>query len=263
MGSVVMDLPQEVQPDGDEYPPDVDIDVIPATAEDFEDPDPSQLQDPKPSRGRPGNRGTMAPSRLIAIEKRRRAFELRKAGATFAQIAEQVGYAHVSTAYEAVQTAAKELQQEPIKELRAVQYERLNHMLLTIWPKVNGGDERAIGTALQIMDKMDRLMGTDAATKVENVNVDAIVVVDGDRESFIQAMARMAGREDEVPTVKHHPAMGELEPPVDAELVEDDEWDTDDVDDVVLSVDPSGDLEDVHISTGWAVIPDDDEEEPH
>lgn len=143
----------------------------------------------------PKQRGTITRHRLEAVEKQRRAIEMRKAGATYQAIAQAVGYADHTGARKAVQRAMQDVLQEPALELKTLQIERLNHMLLTLWPKCQAGDERSINTALNVMDRLDKLMGVEAATQVDvNVNHQgAVLVIDGDREAYIRHMKRMAG----------------------------------------------------------------------
>lgn len=138
-------------------------------------------------------RGETHKARLIAWERARKAMELRKAGASYSQIAQQCGYSSPSGAYQAVKRVMARIEQESTNELRKTQYERLNQMLLVMWPRVQGGDEQAIGTALRIMDKMDRLMGTEAPTKVETTSTSAVLVIDGDSDAYIENLKRMAG----------------------------------------------------------------------
>jgi hypothetical protein len=85
--------------------------------------------------------------------------------------------------------------QEEAKELRSLNIERLNHMLLVLWPQIQAGNERSIDTGLRIMERLDRLMGTEAGSVVDvNVNhAGAILTIQGDKDSYIAAMKRMAG----------------------------------------------------------------------
>lgn len=132
--------------------------------------------------------------RILSQEKRRKALELRKGGASYIDIANAVGYKDQSGARKAVLKAMGDVIQEPVLEVRSLQIERLNHMLLALWPKVQLGDERAIQTSLSVMDKIDRLMGTEAAQQVD-VNVHqqgAILVIDGSKEDFIKSARQMA-----------------------------------------------------------------------
>ena len=145
------------------------------------------------SKGRRSS--TRQSSRILAREKQRKALELRKGGASYAQIAEAVGYRDQGGARKAVMRAFADVIQEPVTEVKTIQIERLNHMLLTLWPKVQIGDERAIDTSLRVMDKIDRLMGTEAAQQVDVAihQQSAILVINGDKDDYIRAMKQMAG----------------------------------------------------------------------
>ena len=166
--------------------------------------------------------------KILAKENQRKALELRKSGATFAQIAQAVGYSDASSCAKAVRKAMTEITQEPAMDLRTLQVERLNHMLLVLWPKVNAGDENAINTGLRIMDKLDRLMGTEAATQVD-VNLShegAVLVIDGNKDEYIKQMQRMAGYVDGVngpagASVPALPSGDGDEDVIDAVIVED------------------------------------------
>lgn len=134
-------------------------------------------------------------SKILAKEKQRQALELRKAGATYQSIASSLNYADASGARRAVESAIQATIQEPAVEVKTLQIERLNHMLLTLWPKVQQGDERAIDTSLRVMDKIDRLMGTEAAQAIDiNVNqTNAILVIDGSKDDYLRSLKQMAG----------------------------------------------------------------------
>lgn len=136
--------------------------------------------------------------RILAREKQRKALELRKGGASYQQIAEAVGYKDQSGARKAVMKAFQEVIQEPATEVKSLQVERLNHLLLALWPKAQAGDERAIQTALGVMDRIDRLNGiTDGGgTQVtinDHRNQQGILVIDGDKDEYVRALKKMAG----------------------------------------------------------------------
>lgn len=140
-------------------------------------------------------RNKTSASKILAKEKQRQALELRKGGASYPAIAQALGYGDPSGARKAVEAAMKQVTQEPAVELKTLNIERLNHMLLTLWPKVQQGDERAIDTSLRVLDKIDRLMGTEAAQQVDvNVNqTNAILVIDGSKEDYLRSLRQMAG----------------------------------------------------------------------
>lgn len=131
--------------------------------------------------------------RIEAQQKARLALEGRKAGLSYEAIAERVGYADASGARKAVVRAFGQVIQEPASDLKALQIERINHMLVALWPKAQAGDERAIGTALALMDKLDRYEGTEAASKSEIKHTGSVLIVEGDKDEYLAAMKQMAG----------------------------------------------------------------------
>lgn len=157
-------------------------------------------------------------ARLLQKERARRALELRKAGSTYKAIADALGYADHTSASAAVKRAMDEVVQEPAIELRGIQIERLNHMLLVKWPAVQAGDDRAIATCLSIMDRLNALMGTEAPKQVD-VNVQsAVLVIDGDKDNYIAHMRKMAMAEDEpLPAL----GVGSDHDIIDAEVISD------------------------------------------
>lgn len=142
----------------------------------------------------------ITPNRILAVEKQRRAMNLRRAGMTWADIAEEVGYSSAAGACRAVRSAIHHTIQETGDEFKTLQLERLNHMLLVLWPKVNAGDERAISVAIGVMDKMDRIKGTEHPSQIEHHHQHdgAVLVIEGNTDDYIagmEAMARQVGLE--------------------------------------------------------------------
>jgi AraC-like DNA-binding protein len=196
---------------GDEYPPDAeDFDPMDLQAEDM----PSSVPRPRSagvrqqmrqqqavarpkSKAKPAKRVKKGGgSKLLAQQRRRQALELRKAGASYQDIASGLGYHDQSGARKAVIKAFGEVIHEPVAELRTLQTERLNHMLMTLWPRVQQGDDSAIRTSLAVMDKMDRLQGTEQAPapgSTTTVNQTGILVIDGNKDDYIAQMRKMAG----------------------------------------------------------------------
>lgn len=103
--------------------------------------------------------------RIEAAEKRARALDLRKAGATYDQIAEQVGFSNRGNAYRAIQTALKELTAEPAHEVQRLEVERLDAMLLGLWGQARRGNQGAVDRVLRIQERRARLLGLDAKTQ--------------------------------------------------------------------------------------------------
>jgi hypothetical protein len=104
-------------------------------------------------------------NQLTSHERKLRALDLRKAGATYQMIADQLGYGGPSGAYKAVTSALKATLKEPADELRTMELERLDAMLLPLWRRVQNGDERAVDRVLRIMERRAKLLGLDAPAK--------------------------------------------------------------------------------------------------
>ncbi len=112
------------------------------------------------------SKSSSAVSRQVQDRIRRgKALRLRTEGATYAEIAADVGYASASGAYKAVMRAIPELDQEAAEELRHLQLARLDDLLAEVWPMAT--DEHhprhlpAVTRALALMHRMDILTGLD------------------------------------------------------------------------------------------------------
>lgn len=116
-----------------------------------------------------------SPRRIDAAEKRARALDLRKAGATYDQIAQQLGYANRGNAQRAVQTALKEITAEPARDVLTLELERLDAMLLGLWPQARRGNLGAVDRVLRIQERRARLLGLDSPARfsVEAENLGA------------------------------------------------------------------------------------------
>jgi hypothetical protein len=123
-------------------------------------------------------------------EKDRQALELRKAGASYEVIAKQLGYADSSGAYKSIQRSMKSIIAEPTEELRTVEYERLNQMLLILWERVQQGELGAIDRALSIMDRISKMYGLDSPrkTEVNQTITQGVMIVDGTKDEYLQAI---------------------------------------------------------------------------
>ena len=104
---------------------------------------------------------------LQAQERQLQALELRKAGVTYAAIAQKLGYKTADGAHKAVGSALKKSIQEPADALRTLEVERLDAMLLAIAAQVRGGNLGAIDRALRIMERRAKLLGLDMPTRHE------------------------------------------------------------------------------------------------
>lgn len=137
--------------------------------------------------------------RVQAKERQRQALELRKAGATYQVIADKLQYKSASGAQKAVKSALDALGNDAAEDLRVVEGERLNQMLLSIWQRVQQGDLKAIDRALRIGERIAKLNGLDAPTRSESLSVQQhVVTIDGDKRAYIEALRAARGEVIEV-----------------------------------------------------------------
>ena len=108
-----------------------------------------------------------SPRRLTAAERQRQALELRKAGVTFETIATQLGYRNRSGAYKAVMSALRRTLQEPADEVRRLELERLDALLLALWSQARQGHQGAIDRCLKIAERRAKLLGLDAPAQID------------------------------------------------------------------------------------------------
>ena len=101
------------------------------------------------------------PQTTLALVKERRAIELRITGATYAQIADELGYASKGPAHKAVIRGLRRWGTEPAEELRKLEAARLDAATAAIWPKVEEGDLPAIAVYLRISARRARMLGLD------------------------------------------------------------------------------------------------------
>ena len=120
-----------------------------------------------------------------AHDRHLRALELRKAGATYQQIADELGYAGPRGAHKAVASALKATLKEPAEEVRTLELARLDAALLAIWRRVTRGEEKAIDRLLAIMKKRMELLGLAAPRQTQ---LSGLVSVLGSRELNLRAL---------------------------------------------------------------------------
>ena len=102
--------------------------------------------------------------------RRLRNIELRKAGASWDEIAKQLGYADKGAAckdYQRARTLRAKKLDEAVDELRALEVERLDRLQLGLWKAAIGGDVKAAAEVRRIVMDRARLTGADTAPEVE------------------------------------------------------------------------------------------------
>jgi len=105
---------------------------------------------------------------IRAREREVKALELRKAGASYKQIAEKLGYADPKGAWSAVMRALDRLvPKEDAEKVRKLELSRLDTIALRLWKRiVEEGDIQAVNAYLRVMERRARYLGLDAPQKV-------------------------------------------------------------------------------------------------
>jgi len=101
------------------------------------------------------------------IQKQQKALRLRNLGASYDQIAEQMGYFDRSGARKAVKTCLDRAEFEPVMEQRFIQSERLDMMVTRCLQAVLNGDLDQVRNVIAIEKRRAELWGLDATKTIE------------------------------------------------------------------------------------------------
>jgi hypothetical protein len=182
---------------------------------------------PVKSRRSPAQRKNDEMKHLEAVtERTTNAIELRKAGLTFRQIADELGYNDPSSAHQAVQRGLKEILLDVgAEDVVNLELARLDEMTVQCFAIFRDEDAsydqklRAMDRMLLVMDRRAKFLGTDAAEKID-MNVSGTmesrhtVVIEGNSVEYIQAL-----RDARAEVVKAAEAEGLDMGIVDAEVI--------------------------------------------
>lgn len=164
-----------------------------------------RLQKPA-NAARMGKKDAKSAETIKARQRQEQALTLRQTGVSYAQIAQQLGYASASGAHFAVQEAIKRLSIEPAKDLVRVELARLDQMQALAWREMLNGDLNQIDRILRIMERRSRYTGLDQAVESGTVNVtveangkvavhqEGVLVINGSHESeYVRGLAEAMG----------------------------------------------------------------------
>lgn len=120
---------------------------------------------------------------VLAKDRERECLSLRKAGATYDQIAERVGITREGArgAVARALAALSDVCTEEAKEVRQLELDRLDVMLLGIWDQARRGDVQAIDRVLRIQERRAKFLSLDMPDKIYmsgDINVIRRIIVD-------------------------------------------------------------------------------------
>lgn len=108
------------------------------------------------------------PDAARSLGAEEKALDLRKAGASYRKIAKAMDCS-VAQSHKLVARAMKRLVErcsDGAEKVRVLELERLDDMLMGLWPNANRGNAQAVEKVLKIMERRAKLLGLDAPTKV-------------------------------------------------------------------------------------------------
>lgn len=135
-------------------------------------------------------RGSQHIPNAEVLERQRQCLVLRQAGADYATIAKQIGYANASAARKAVFTALEYIVREPAEEVLKLELERLDRMQASIWANAIQGDLDAQVGVLRLMDRRAKYLHLDGPDTVVN---NTIIVTD---PKLVDILERIRTAED-------------------------------------------------------------------
>jgi hypothetical protein len=92
-------------------------------------------------------------------EREAAALVLRCQGLTSEEIGIELAYENSSGAFKAVRRGMDRIGMEEAQEALALNYERYNHVISSLWDRVGEGDLAAIAVVLRTMDEINWLAG--------------------------------------------------------------------------------------------------------
>ncbi len=122
----------------------------------------------KPKAGKNRGESKTSKRKIKSLEHERDALSLRIGGARYAAIGDALGMTEAGAAkavYRALDRIRSEIRESADQYIQ-LQLERLDKMLLGVWPEAVKGRYGAIDRVLKIEERRARLLGLDAATEL-------------------------------------------------------------------------------------------------
>lgn len=119
------------------------------------------------------------------------AHQLRLAGATWAEVAEALGYASEASAASAVRGAlSAAATRQTASEMLSLELERLDMLQLVHWRAARAGDIKATETVLKIMAQRAKLIGLGEKEYEDEKADSATILIGGDQQSYIEGIKK-------------------------------------------------------------------------
>ena len=129
---------------------------------------------------------------VISEDKGYSAYQLKKAGHDWNEIAKIVGYANGKVAAVEVRRYVTEvatiLTKEQREEVLSLELDRLDSLLNAVWDNAMTGDTKAVDSALRVINTRAKLLGLELLSQTAGNVTNNTVVVTGNTEDFIRSL---------------------------------------------------------------------------
>ena len=138
--------------------------------------------------------GARTAARVSAAQKREMALALATTGASYKQIADQLGVSKTRAHQYVHEELAKlaDLSTGHARLYRQRQLERINRLLLGVWQSATKGNLQAVDRAVKLMERESRLLGLDSPEKIAPTTPDGTAPYDPHAMSPAERAARIA-----------------------------------------------------------------------
>ena len=103
--------------------------------------------------------------RALATWRRTRSVELKIAGHSYQEIAEELGYANRGTVHKIIKEALAGREADAVDMLRQVEVDRLNALQAAVWSRAIQGHLPSIAAAQRLIEARCKVLGLDVAVK--------------------------------------------------------------------------------------------------
>ena len=120
---------------------------------------------------------TSLAQRAFTADRRRKAIQLRLAGAQYEQIAEQLGYSDRAAAYTDIKRSLEQNLKEGTADgetLRELNRLRMERLLVVAWNQAMTGDNKAMETARRLIESINKMYGIGTTLRVEHITIDQV-----------------------------------------------------------------------------------------
>lgn len=136
-------------------------------------------------------RPTKTISRSDRKDRRQQAVQMRLAGYSPEEIAEQLGYVSPKAASDDIYNAivgTMTLSDRQIEVLREIESRRMDMMLKALMPGIERGNNRSIEVAIRILERRAKMYGLDSPTQLQVLTLDSL---DAQIAALTEEMSKM------------------------------------------------------------------------